>query len=151
MNRRLILVSGGCVAKLNKQKTYWFVTKQSDDGDFWELPKVIVRKGESSVRAIIRAIGEKGGMTARILEEVGRAGGTRASNGRVFPQRFIYYLMLLKSKPSEAVGFVDSVWLEFPNAIRKLSMKREKEILREAKRKLKEWERKNQRRAPKRI
>lgn len=117
------------------------MTKQKDSQD-WEIPKVVVRKGESSVRAVIRIMGEKGGMSTRVLEEVGRAGGTTTINGKILSQRQIYYLMLLRSGSSEAIGFEDFQWLDYTKAQKALSSKREKSMLKEAKEVLKDWNKK---------
>jgi ADP-ribose pyrophosphatase YjhB (NUDIX family) len=66
MNKNLVLVSGAIVFKEKRKKTTWFLSRQKDT-DGWEIPKVLVRKGESSVRAALRMMGEKGGMTSKVL------------------------------------------------------------------------------------
>jgi len=123
----------------NRGKRQWFVVKQKEDGE-WELPKVTVRKGESSVRAVIRLTGEQAGMATRVLEEVGRATGTTMVNAKSIPQKFYYYLMILKAGGADAIGFTDFVWLEHAKAMKKLTIKKEKEMLKNAKDILKEWE-----------
>lgn len=143
MNKSLVLVSGAIVFKEQKGVDKWFLTKQGSD-DEWEVPKVLVRKGESSVRAVLRMMGEKAGMTTRVLEEAGRAGGVTTTNNKTLPQRHIYYLMILKSGATEAIGFSDTLWLPYPNALKKLSSKREKGMLKQAKETLKLWRKKYQ-------
>jgi len=103
-NKNLVLISGACTFREVKGQNRWFLIKLPDLEE-WEIPKVLVRKGESSVRAALRMMGEKGGMTTRVLEEAGRAGGVTTINGRTFPQRHIYYLMVAKSMAGEAIGF----------------------------------------------
>lgn len=140
MEKNLILVSGAVVFKESRGNTRWLITKQTSDG-VWEIPKIIVRRGESSVRAAIRMMGEKGGMSTRVIEEVGRAGGVTSVNNRTFPQRYLYYLMLMKYTSGESVGFADYQWLDYNQALKRLSSKREKAILRRANIEYKNWKR----------
>ena len=139
-----MLVSGAVLFKHNKGKDLeWFLVK-SDGEDDWEIPKVLVRKGESSVRASLRMLAERGNMTTKVLEEVGRAGGTASVNGKVLPQRHIYYLAVLKSPITEAIGFDEVVWLDYSKASRKISSKREKAILKQAKKVYSDWKKARQ-------
>lgn len=140
MDKNLIIVSGAVVFKDAGRKRRWFIIKQHEE-DNWEIPKVVVRKTESSVRAALRMMGEQGGMTTKVIEEAGRAGGVTTVNGRALPQRYIYYLMALNSGLGEALGFEDSSWLEYAKAVRKLSSKRERAFLKAARQGLRKWER----------
>ena len=147
MSEDLVLISGAVVFKKSRGKKYWFIVKEiaetsSGEVDEWELPKVIVRKNESSVRASIRNVGEKGGINARVLEEVGRFGGSTSVNGKSVPQRHIYYLMV-QIVASEVLGFEKTQWLEYAKAVRKLSSKREQQVLRNANKELKTWQKEN--------
>jgi hypothetical protein len=135
---KLVLISGAIVFKKGRGKSRWFIAKQNEE-DGWEIPKVVVRKGESSVRAALRMMGEKGGMTTKILEEAGRAGGVATMNGKTLPQRYLYYLMELRAPQGEAIGFNDHKWLEYAKAVRKLSSKREQMMLRQARKEYRVW------------
>lgn len=134
-----ILIGGAIIVRENKGKRQFLLIKQKDDKD-WEIPKVTVRKGESSVRSVIRLTGEQGGMSARVLEEAGRATGNAIINGKSIPQKYYYYLMLVKGGPTELIGFDESKWLEYADAAKKLTIKREKDMFKGAKDVLKEWE-----------
>jgi len=138
MDKNFVLVSGAVVFKVVRGKNRWFITKQGEDGE-WELPKVVVRKGESSVRAALRMIGEKGLMSTKVLEEVGRAGGITTINGKTLPQRYLYYLMILQSASEEPIGFSDHLWAEYAKVVRKLSSKRERAMLRQARKTYRTW------------
>ncbi len=127
------------VFKDNRGKRQYLLVKTKIDSN-WEIPKVTVRRGESSVRAVIRLTGEQGGITARILEEAGRYSVTTIINGNTIPQKYYYYLMLQKGGPGEMIGFQDYKWMEFPNALKKIDSEKEKEMLKSAKKVLKEWE-----------
>lgn len=147
MDKNLILVSGAVVFKESRGRVCWFLIKQLD-GSEWEFPKVVVRKGESSVRAVIRMMGEKGGMSTRVLEEVGRAGGIATVNHKTLPQRHLYYLMLLRSSAGEVVGFPYYEWLEYRKALKKISSRREKVVLKHAKDIYKKWAKLKKRKKP---
>jgi len=147
-NKNTVLISGACLFRETRGKRRWFIVKQGEE-EGWEIPKIIVRKGESSVRAVLRMIGEKGGISAKVLEEAGRAGGTATINGRVLPQRHIYYLMLTKLTPGEAIGFTQHQWLEYSKASKKLASKRERQILKSANEVLKKWKKEHERKRKK--
>ena len=84
--------------------------------------------------------GEQIGITARVLEEVGRGSGLVNLNGKSVPQKHYYYLMMQRAKGGEILGFNDFTWLEFDKACKKLDLKKEKDILKNSKPILKEWE-----------
>lgn len=131
VNKNIVLVAGACIFKEKRGNTKWFLVKQNAEDD-WEIPKVLVRKGESSVRSVLRMMGEKGNMTTRVLEEAGRFGGITTVNGKRLPQRHIYYLMLEKSQSGESIGFNDSSWFEYSKSLKLISSKREKFVLKAA-------------------
>ena len=134
-----ILISVGCVYKESKGKKYWLSVRPSEDSA-WELPRATVRKGESSVRAILRVLGEMGGMSVRVLEEVGRASATISVSNRSVPQKFIFYLLIYKSSAGEFIGFDDFKWLEYAKAVKEVGSKKEASQLRGARQVLAKWE-----------
>lgn len=138
-NNQQILIGGAIVFRDNRGKRQFLLVKTKEDGD-WEIPKVTVRRGESSVRAVIRLTGEQGGITARVLEEAGRYSGNTVVNGNSIPQKHYYYLMLQKGGPSEMIGFQDFKWMEAGNVNKNLYSKKEKEMFKSAREVLKEWE-----------
>lgn len=138
MEKNLILVAGACVFKETRRGDRWLLVKQDTENDVWEIPKIVARKTESSARAAIRMMAELGGMHAKVLEEVGRAGGSATVGNQVVPQRYIYYLLVQKSA-GEVLGFKETKWLEYAKALRLLSSKREKIMLKKAKEELKRW------------
>jgi 8-oxo-dGTP pyrophosphatase MutT (NUDIX family) len=134
-----ISIGGAIVFRDNRGKRQFLVVKTKEDSD-WEIPKVTVRKGESSVRSVIRLTGEQGGMTARVLEEAGRYSGTIIVNGKSIPEKHYYYLLMQKGGSSELIGFHEFKWVEYSDASKKLPLKKEKEMLKSAVAVLKEWE-----------
>jgi hypothetical protein len=134
-----ILIGGAVVFRENRGKKQYLLVKSKDQPD-WEIAKVTVRKGESSVRSVIRLTGEQGGMTARVLEEAGRTSGSAVINGKAVTQKYYYYLMLQKGGSSELLGFDQIKWWEYADALKKLTTKREKDMLKGGRDVLKEWE-----------
>ena len=139
LDKNLVIISGAIVFKEGRSKKRWFIVKQSDLEDSWEIPKVFVRKGESSVRAALRMMGEQGGMTTKVIEEAGRAGGVATVNDKTLPQRHIYYLMVRESGVGEVIGFAKTRWFTYADAVRKLSSKRERAMLKEARKGYRKW------------
>jgi hypothetical protein len=137
-DKKTILVSGAVLFRDNNGKIQWLLVKETPEDD-WEIAKTIVRKGESSVRAVMRMLGQKASMSGRVLEEVGRSGGVSTVNGKTVPRRFIYYVMLTRSQASEAIGFADTVWLEAKDAGKKLSSKKEITMIKDAYEYYKNW------------
>lgn len=132
-----ILTGGALVYKeVRGKRTYWLI---ANDGGEWEIPKVTVRRGESSPRAVIRMTGEQAGMNARILEEVGRASTIVVVNDRPVTQKIFYYLMILKSA-GEILGFGKHQWLDYKKAVKMVSLKREKDVVKNAESMIRQWE-----------
>lgn len=146
-NNKLILISSAVVyknpekGKKSKAKPLWFVVRTVDESG-WEIPKTAVRRGESSVRAVIRLMGEQGGMRAKVLEEAGRSGGSANINGKIVSQRYLFYLMVCKGD-SEVLGFPGAEWLEYEKAVRRLSSKKEQNMLKRAREIAKEIQKTN--------
>ena len=138
-NEQQISIGGAIVFRDNRGKRQFLVVKIKENGD-WEIPRVTVRKGESSVRSVIRLMGEQGGMTVRVLEEAGRSSGTVIINGKSISQKYYYYLMLQKGGSSELIGFGEYKWVEFTDAVKKVTLRREKDMFRLAREVLKQWE-----------
>lgn len=138
IDKNAVLIAGACAFKEQTNGVRWFISKQEKEGD-WEIPKIVTRKAESSVRASIRMMGEKGGASTKVLEEVGRAGGITTVNNKTVPQRHIYYLHILKSENGEPIGFAESAWLPYAKAVRKLASKRERGMLKDARKEYRAW------------
>ena len=138
-NNQQITIGGAIVFRDNRRKRQFLLVKTKEGGD-WEIPKVTVRRGESSVRSVIRLTGEQGGITARILEEAGRYTLNTVINGTPIVQKYYFYLMLQKGGSSDLIGFQEFKWLEAADVLKKLSSKKEKEMIKSGREVLKEWE-----------
>ena len=138
MDKNIILISVACIYRDKGKKREWLVTKQEKDSA-WELPRIIARKTESTARASIRMAGEQLGMTVKVLEEAGRAGGITTVNGKTVPQRHIYYLTRVRAETGEPIGFAETQWLPYAGAVRKLTSKRERQMIKGAREELGKW------------
>ena len=144
VNKKQSVSTGGAIVyKDYRGKRTFLLTKQNED-DNWEIPKITVRRGESSVRSVIRMCGEMAGMNVKVLEEAGRSSGAATVNGKVLPQKYYYYLMVLKDGGSDPIGFADAKWMDYSKTLKTLKLKREKDIFKDAKKVLKEWEKLHQ-------
>ncbi|HLD90322.1 MAG TPA: hypothetical protein VI911_04810, partial [Patescibacteria group bacterium] len=72
-NNGEILIGGAVIFKEGRGKNHFLLSK-NNEGE-WEILKSTVRRGESSVRAVIRFTSEQGNMNTRVLDEVGRGTG----------------------------------------------------------------------------
>ncbi len=133
-----ILVGGSVVYKKDNGKITWFLVREQE-GD-WEFPKTSVRRGESSVRSVIRAMSEQAGMKAKVLEEAGRTMKVILHNGKPVDQKIIYYL-LIERGGGEVLGFDESSWMDYARAVKRLD-KKEAKILSSARQLQKEVEKK---------
>jgi ADP-ribose pyrophosphatase YjhB (NUDIX family) len=131
MAEKILLESVGVICRKQKGEVVWLLVKQESDGD-WELPRGMVRKGESSVRAAIRTMSEKLGMKAKVLEEAGRSGGAAKIKEQIVTKRTLYYLMQYRDG-FEMLGVFEAKWMSYKEAIKKISSKREQGMLKEAK------------------
>ena len=140
VNKKQSVSTGGAIIfKDYRGRRTYLLTKQNEE-DNWEIPKITVRRGESSVRSVIRMSGEMAGMNVKVLEEAGRASGAITLNGKVLPQKYYYYLMVLKDGGSDPIGFADAKWMDYSKTLKTLKLKREKDIFKDAKKVLREWE-----------
>lgn len=132
------MLIGGAVVfrKMPDGRVVWLLVEE--ESGKWEMPKAIVRKGESSVRAVLRVMGEQGGIICRVLEEAGRLEDRVEINGRKASRKMIYYLVLARNS-GEILGFSKSSWLSFSQALKRLSWEKERMILKQAKLEFDKW------------
>lgn len=144
MDDDTVLIGCAIIFKGEGKNTMWLITQKKEDSD-WELPRQRARKkSESTAKAAIRLAGEQFGMSAKVLEEAGRAGGVTTINGETKPQRTLYYLMILKSADGEVVGYHDHAWLSYASAVRKLPSKRDRKMIKSARKELRAWQKREE-------
>lgn len=125
------IVSSPIVYKGVGKKRKWLLVKEEEGAD-WSFPTAVTRATESSVRTAIRTMGDKGGMTVKILAEAGRSGGVTKIGERVVPVRHLFYTAFVRSQKGEEIGFLETTWLPYLNAIRTLQSKRDRDMLKAA-------------------
>lgn len=148
MFKNIVLLAAGVVGKIERGKFKFFLVKNNEESE-WELPKLTVRKTESSVRAVLRMIGEQAGMRARILDEASRFNSSQQVGGKLVNQKIFYYALIHKADSGENIGFFETAWLDYPKAVKKLTLKREKDSLSSANKILKDWLKRKKGRAKK--
>lgn len=126
------LVAGATLFKRRNGLPVWLVVKTDSKGQ-WELPKGLVRRGESSVGSILRAMREDAGLIMEVLEEAGRT--------TISAEKAIFYLgERISAIPAENV-YKQEKWLPYMQAKKSLGLEREKKMLVQANEVLKEWTR----------
>lgn len=135
-----ILLAGAAVFRVRAGRTSWLLVKPTSD-DTWQLPKGVVRRGESSVRTAIRTISELVGMRGRVLEEAGRTTQTARRSGAALAKKFIYYLVQQKGREDTLTVNTSAkvIWADFSRAREKLASS-EKRMLVQARQTLSEWQ-----------
>lgn len=136
-NNGEVLVGGAVIFKEGKNKNLFLLNK-NNDGE-WEILKSIVRRGESSVRSVIRYTSEQGNMNTRVLDEVGRGTSVGTANNKSVTYKYIYYLLIFKTG-LEITGMGNISWFDYQTAAKKLKLKREKDMLKTASQMVKERE-----------
>lgn len=135
-----ILVGVAVIFRQGRGKKFFLLSKNQEGN--WEFLKTNVRRGESSVRSVIRYVSEQGNMATRVLDEVGRANGAGTVSNRSVTYRYMYYLMLFKAG-AEIAGLGEISWFNKEQAFKKLNLKREKDMLKTANTMIKDWEKIN--------
>ena len=105
------------------------------------------RRGESSVRAVIRYTTEQGNMNTRVLDEVGRSTGTGTVNNKPVTYKYLYYLLLFKAG-AEIMGMGEVNWFDYATGAKKIKLKREKDMLKAANTMIKEWQKTHKKKKP---
>jgi len=139
-----ILVGGAVIFKEGKNKNLFLLNK-NNEGE-WEILKSIVRRGESSVRSVIRYTSEQGNMNTRVLDEVGRGTSVGTVNNKAVTYKYIYYLLIFKTG-LEITGMGNISWFDYATTFKKLKLKREKDMLKTASKMVKEWQKKKKKKA----
>lgn len=142
MDKNTVLISVACLFKEVRGGKRKWMSVQPEEGSQWELPRIAVRKGESSARASIRMCGEQLGINAQVLEEAGRAGGITTVGKKTLPQRTLYYLLIERDAAEEVLAFYDSKWLDYAKTVRNLPTKRDRQMIKAARVEQRKWKKK---------
>ena len=129
--------AGGLVYKNLNGQVLWMVVQHSGYKG-WIFPKGHIEKGETSEEAAIREVKEETGISAKIIEKIGETKYFYVREGEKRFKEAVFFLMefLGGDESTHDSETMDIVWLDFENALEKLSFKDEKRILGEVKEKL---------------
>lgn len=136
------LITGLTAYRIINTKTEWLVTKTDKDSE-WELPKSLVRRGESSVSALIRAMQDDMGLKGRIIEEAGRNSLVKKVDGEQVNEKHLYYVARTSVADETNGKFAEKKWTQFSRAQKLLGSVREQKILQLAQEVLKECRKEN--------
>jgi ADP-ribose pyrophosphatase YjhB (NUDIX family) len=132
------MIGGAVIYRKKNGVTKWFLAKSDEDGG-WELPKRLVRTGESSVQAAIRYVRDDGGIRVTVLEEAGRMNVSASVKGKPTATKLLFYLMRGKYAKEEGLVYFEGEWMPYSSARRRLSLLREKKVLGQANMVLRRW------------
>lgn len=133
-----VLVSTAVVFKTRASKNVWLLVN-TGEGEGWQLPKSVVRRTESSVRAALRTLSELAGIRGRVIEEMGKATAKSGRNGKSITRRTIYYLIQQRGKdliPATA----KTTWVDGRGFKGKIKSAIERKILLQSRKFLLEWQ-----------
>ncbi len=113
----------------------WFLVKNGEEVE-WSIPKTLVRRGESSVRAVIRMTQEQASMPTKVLEEVGRSSQISKDGGKVANHKTIFYLMASR-EGGEIMGFTEYKWATYKECLKLVKAKKDTNMIEDARELLK--------------
>ena len=124
--------AGGVVFK--RVKVLWLIIKPTGT-DRWQLPKGKIDAGESSEKTAVREVEEEGGIRAKVIQKIGSEQFFFFFEGNRILKTVLFYLMeYISGNPKNHDKEVsESIFLDFNEALDKLTFKNEKEILKKAK------------------
>ena len=124
---------GGVVIFRNKVLVLYKNYKNRYEG--WVLPKGTVESGESYEQTALREVKEESGVSARIVEYLGKSQYSFSAYTEIVEKEVHWYLMLSDSyysKPQQEEFFLDSGYYKFYEAYHFLKFANEKIMLQKA-------------------
>ena len=124
---------GGVVIFRNKVLVLYKNYKNRYEG--WVLPKGTVESGESYEQTALREVKEESGVSARIVEYLGKSQYSFSAYTEIVEKEVHWYLMLSDSyysKPQQEEFFLDSGYYKFYEAYHLLKFANEKIMMQKA-------------------
>jgi hydrolase, NUDIX family len=124
---------GGVVIFRNKVLVLYKNYKNRYEG--WVLPKGTVEPGESYEQTALREVKEETGVSAKIVEYLGKSQYSFSAYTEIVEKEVHWYLMLSDSyysKPQQEEFFLDSGYYKFYEAYHLLKFANEKMMLQKA-------------------
>ncbi len=125
--------AGGVVYKKDKNTIKWLIIKPAGKKE-WRLPKGLIEKNETSVKAAMREVEEEGGVKAAIKEKIGEIKYFYTQDNQKVLKTVIFFLMeYLEGDTKGHDAEVDkAIFVDFDKAYNQLTYETEKEILAQA-------------------
>lgn len=126
--------AGGVVFKKDGRGFRWLIIKPAGT-ERWQLPKGRIDKGEGSEAAALREVEEEGGVEAKLVKKIGASQYFFTFQGQKIFKTVVYFLMeyLSDSKDGHDHEVDEIAFLDFEEALGRLTYKDDKEILKKAK------------------
>ena len=122
--------AGGVVFKRVAKGFQWLLIKPAGT-ERWQLPKGKVDEGETSKEAAVREVAEEGGVNVRPVAKIGTSQYFFVFKGQKIFKTVIYFLMEYAGDKKEGHDHEvdETVFVDFAEALEKLTFKDDKEML----------------------
>jgi 8-oxo-dGTP diphosphatase len=132
--------AGGVVYKKVRGKIRWLIVQPSAKEEKWrqgrwQLPKGWIEKGETGQEAALREVKEEGGVTAEIVDQIGRINFFFYNQDKEkILKNVVFFLMKYRAgkETDHDKEIKEAVWLPYKRAYEQLTFKSEKQILEKA-------------------
>jgi 8-oxo-dGTP diphosphatase len=124
--------AGGVVYKFENDdlKILLISTKE---GKIWALPKGLIEKGESPHETALREIKEETGISGKIVDEIGETSYWFVMDGKKYFKTVKYFLVKYSGGQIMPQWEINSAeWFSPEEAMKKITYKTDKEILKKA-------------------
>ncbi len=129
--------SGGVIFRDANGSDFEIALVAVKDGKVWSLPKGLVEKGEEASETAVREVREETGLSGKIIEKLGDITYwyfIKEDNAKCRKTVHFYLLEYVGGSTADHNWEVDKAeWFPISEALKKLSYKGDKEIVRKAK------------------
>jgi len=128
--------SGGVIFRKERGNDVEIALVAVKEGKVWSLPKGIVEKGEETSETAVREVREETGLSGRVVEKIGQITYwyyIREDNAKCRKTVHFYLLEYISGSTADHNWEVERAeWFPFPEALKKLSYRGDKEIVEKA-------------------
>ena len=133
---KVVEQAGGIVFRRKRAGISILLVRAKRDPSKWIFPKGHIERGESARRAAVRETREEAGVTGRAIGRIGEPDRFEWG-GQLF--RVQYFLIQMISESDETDGR-EKAWFLFDKALKRVSFKSARELLRQARKKIRAFE-----------
>jgi len=131
--------AGGAVFKKEDRQILWLLIKPKPSKEFpsnssWRLPKGLLEEGEKSIEAAVREVEEETGVKAKIIQKIETGSWFFVLNKERIFKTATYFLMeaIEENNRHDQLEVEEVAWFPANQALEKITLKRERQILRKA-------------------